>query len=88
MYLVTDLFKQSQLSCVRQAQCCLCLWHRSLHSCMEGTGQRCIEGLGKEPSTQQHWSCGLAFPKEYSFSLSTPVKRGVSACLGAQGAPW
>lgn len=51
-------------------------WYNSLHSCMEGTGQRCSEGLGKEPITQQHWSCGLALPQEYSFSPHfTPVKR-------------
>lgn len=88
MCLVTDLFKQSQLSCLRQALCCFCFPGMTLHSCMEGTGQRCRGSLGKEPSTRHHWSCGLAFPQEYSFPLSTPVKscqclpRGTGCSLG------
>lgn len=51
-------------------------------------GQRCSERFGKEPSTQQHWSCRLAFPRR--AKRANPVRKavGVSACLGAQGSPW
>lgn len=61
---VTDLFKQAQFSCLRGMFSTTSAFMAQLSAqvYVGGQGQRCGECFGREPSTQQHWSYGLAFP--------------------------
>lgn len=68
MYLVTDLFKQSQLSCLRQAQCCLCLPGTALCTAVwKGQGRGASRAWERNPAHSSIGPVALHFPKSTHF---------------------
>lgn len=66
--LVTDLFKQSQLTCLRQAQCYLCFPGTTLCTAVwKGQGRGAVRAWERNPAHSSIGPVALHFPKSTHF---------------------